>query len=160
MAKVTIINTEPQQTDYSQSMWKVSLLGLGLGFIYWAISLFIEFWVINQFFCSNSATLICQNATNVSGNIAIILTAFFGILIMVRFRMVQPLIVSIASAIVLWGVSAWTNGLAWYEILVCDLIFYLLAYALFSWIVRCKKLVVALIVCIVIIILLYIVLSL
>lgn len=159
MAKATIINTEPRAIGASQSIWKVVLLAFGLGLIYWVISFFVEKYIIGKFFCGLQTALICQNIVNVSGNIAIILTAIIGIVLMVRLRMVQPLIVSVASSIVLWGISSWTNGLVWYETIVCDVVLYLLAYVLFSWIVRCKSLAVALIISGIIIALLYIILS-
>ena len=157
MSKVKIINTEPRSVSHFCSIWQVVVLGLGLGILYWAISTIIEFFAIKYLFCDFSTLVKCQNITNVSGNIAIILTAVAGVAVMVRLRMVQPLMVSIASAIALCGVSSWTQGLVWYETLFFDVVLYLLAYVLFSWIFYYKKLIISIVITVFIIALIYVI---
>ena len=60
-------------------------------------------------------------------------------MVMIKLRMVQPLIVSVATASVLWGLAEWTNGLALWEVILWNVATYMTAYLLFCWIVRYDK---------------------
>jgi len=139
MARVIKWDTESQTTSTSYSFWRVALFGALLGAIYWALTV-----LIGRFISSIS----------ISGNIASILVATLGIILMLRFRMAQPLIVAVAAGVSLWGLSQWTDGLGWIEIIVWSSLLYGLAYTLFSWIARYARVVPVLIAIILIIIIL------
>jgi len=139
MAKIIKWDTESQTIGTSYSFWRIALFGALLGVIYWGLTV-----LINRFIDSIS----------ISGNIASILVATLGIILMLRFRMAQPLIVAVAAGASLWGLSQWTNGLGWIEIIAWSALLYGLVYTLFSWIARYARVVPVLIAIILIIIIL------
>jgi len=145
MAKIVKIETETetQSIGMSQSIWKIVLLGLILGFAYWGLTALIEKYIITQLFCQLSQySLTCSQTLAISGNITTILVAIIGIIVMIKLNMAQPLIVSIASGAALWGLASLSAGIGWFEIIIWEVLLYGLAYALFSWIARCRSLIV------------------
>ncbi len=121
MAKLITTDTETQSISASYSWWRVTLIGALLGVIYWGL-----------------AELLSNYADSVAtaGYIATILVATFGIIVMIRARMAQPLIIAIATGFSLWGLSQLTRGLSWGEAIAWSIALYGLAYVLFSWIAR------------------------
>jgi hypothetical protein len=55
---------------------------------------------------------------------------------MINLKMVRPLIISVSSAAVLWGLAVWTHDLFWLEAILWCVVLYAIAYLLFSWIAR------------------------
>ncbi|HZJ34519.1 MAG TPA: hypothetical protein VFD55_00710 [Candidatus Angelobacter sp.] len=139
MARVIKWDTESQTISTSYSFWRVALFGALLGVIYWGLTVLIGRFI---------------NSISISGNIASILVATLGIILMLRFRMAQPLIVAVATGVSLWGLSQWINGLGWIEIIAWSALLYGLAYTLFSWVARYARVVPVLIAIILIIIIL------
>lgn len=144
MAKIVATDIE-QSISPSYSLRKTALVGIILGIFYWIFVGFIERFI---------------GSVNISGNITTILIGVLGIAVMVKFNMVQPLIISIASGISLWGLGLWTSGLGWGETIIWDILLYCLVYILFSWIARYARVVPAIISMVIIILILRIVISL
>lgn len=137
MAKIITNNTESQLISGTYSVWKIALIGVASGLLYWLLTVLISAYIIHPIFChSSSNALTCLSSTAISGNIATILVAVIGVIAMVRFYMAQPLIVAVTAAAALWGLSQWTIGLPVAEIIIFSLITYVLAYILFSWVTR------------------------
>lgn len=143
MAKVIKEETIQAQTiSPVYSPWRIAAVGAVLGVAYWALTAIIDYLIISPVFCRPTGNVsICINSISVSGDIATILVAVVGIAIMVRLRFMQPLIIAVASAAVLWGLSGWTNGLLWGEIVAWSALLYGLSYLLFSWVSRYTRIV-------------------
>lgn len=137
MAKVIENDTELQLISTSYPVLKIALVGVLSGLFFWLLTMLIERYVIDSLFChSVSGVLTCSKSTNISGNIATILVAIWGIVTMVRLRIAQPLIIAAAVGAALWGLAQWTDGLPVGEIIVWSMFTYALAYIVFSWITR------------------------
>ena len=121
MAKVINNDTQPQSISESYSLWRIALVGIALGAIYGGLSPLIQRYI---------------NSTEVSGDIATILVATLGIIVMLRLHMAQPLIVGVTTAVTLWGLAQWTGGLNSSEAVAWSVLLYGLAYILFSWVAR------------------------
>lgn len=143
MAKVIKEETiQAQVISPVYSPWHIAAVGAALGAAYWALTALIDYFIISPVFCRSAGnTLVCINSVSVSGDIATILVAVIGIALMIRLRIMQPLIIAVASAAVLWGLGGWTNGLAWGEIVAWSALLYGLSYLLFSWISRYTRIV-------------------
>ncbi|HRN90771.1 MAG TPA: hypothetical protein PLZ58_02270 [Candidatus Saccharibacteria bacterium] len=143
MAKVIKEETiQAQVISPIYSAWRITAVGAALGAVYWGLTALIDYFIITPVFCRSAGnTTVCLNSVSVSGDIATILVAVIGIAIMIRLRIMQPLIIAVASAAVLWGLGGWTNGLAWGEIVAWSALLYGLAYLLFSWIARYNRIV-------------------
>lgn len=124
MAKVIKSDTEPQSINSSYSLWRVTLVGVVLGTIFWILSSFLGNYI---------------QPTETAGNIATILVATLGIMIMLRYHMAQSVVIAVATGVTLWGLAQLTRGLTWFEAVVWSVFLYGLAYALYSWMARYIK---------------------
>lgn len=137
MAKIINSNVESRTINSSYSLWKNTLIGVMCGLVFLGL-----------------AALISQNSNSftIPGDVATILAATVGVIVMIFLRMTRPLLVASASAVSLWGLSQMTNGLSWFEVVIWTVLLYGLAYALFSWVSRYTRMVPVLIVIITIIV--------
>lgn len=137
MAKIISTNIESRTISEYYPFFKITLIGIFIGSIYWLVAKFVEMFVIEPLFCGQTTgSLICIDSIGVSGDIATILIATIGLIMMVYLRMYYPLIIAMATGFILWGLSRWTDGLPIAEIILCDVILYAVSYNLFSWITR------------------------
>ncbi|MBC7868976.1 hypothetical protein H7X69_02240 [Candidatus Saccharibacteria bacterium] len=140
MANVILDETHPQVVSLSYSWWRIALLGAGLGIVYLILTFLVSHFIIDPIFCgSNVNALACTNSIGLAGNVASILVATIGLAVLVGLKVLRPLIVAVAAAIVLWGLAGWTNGLSWIEIAFWSALLYGLSYVLFSWISRYSR---------------------
>lgn len=136
---VEVIQEEkyPQAISMSFSWWQIALTGAAIGALYFILTFLIQRFVIEALYCGASLNVAnCSNSVGISGNIATILVGTIGLGVMVSLRVVRPMIVAVATAVLLWGLSIWTTGLAWGEVVVWSALLYSLAYLLFAWICR------------------------
>lgn len=162
MAKVLKEETvQAQVVSPVYSAPRIAGIGAALGVFYWALTWLIDYLIISPVFCRSVAnSMVCINSVSVSGDITTILIAIIGTAFMIRLRIMQPLIIAVASAVTLWGLSGWTNGLAWGEIVAWSALLYALSYLLYSWIARYTRLVPVVVAIVLIIIIVRIVLAL
>lgn len=139
MAKV-IINDDQAAVASTYEWWYVLLTGVTIGVLYVGLSALISHFVIDPLYCK--ATLnstVCINSESIGGNIATILSALVALALFVRLRVFRPIVIVIAGAILLWGLSSWTAGLSAIEIVASSAILYGLCYILMSWICRYQR---------------------
>jgi hypothetical protein len=140
MAKVINSDVDSQIISPNYSFWKVIFTGALLGLLFCLLSMAIKKYFVSSVFCKSAAdAYICANSINISGNIATIIIAIVSIITMVKLRMVQPLIVSVAAAATLWELTLWSTGLSVAEAIVWSMLTYVLAYVLFSWVARLMR---------------------
>ncbi len=139
MASIIDSSVDSISGGKAYSIWRIALVGLALGVIYWGLTAFIFRY---------------SNSIDIASNVATIVVATLGIIAMLYLRMAQPILVSIATAVSLWGLACLTNGLSWIEIIFWDALLYGLSYTLFLWISRYKKITPVLIMIIAIVIIL------
>ena len=124
MAKIIDSNIESLPVNRPNSVWKTALIGLMLGILYCCLTALIMYFT---------------KSIDIAGNIATILIATIGIVIMLKMFIARPLLVALASAVALWGLASMTNGLVWYEIIAWSSLLYSLSYTVFSWVASYKK---------------------
>jgi len=126
MAKIIDSNIQSQAISNYYSLWRIALIGATLGVMNWLLTAFIGNFV---------------NPLTTAGNVSIIITTTIGIVVMVRLNMIRPLIVALAAAVSLWGLASLVGGLWWVEALAWNILLYMLAYLIFSWLCRYAKVV-------------------
>lgn len=137
MVQVIQDETYPQAISMSFSWWQILVTGIGVGALYFILTFLIERFVIDVLYCGSSFDAAnCSNSIGIAGNIATILVGTIGLGIMVSLRVVRPIIVVIGTAVSLWGLSVWTVGLGWGEIVALSALLYGLSYVLIAWICR------------------------
>lgn len=135
MAKLVV---EAPIVDRTWSIWLRTLgIGAGLGLVFWILTILISNYVIEPIACRDLANATnCTNATTLGGNIATILTGLLGVVVMVRLAIFRPIILAVASAVVLWNLAGMTDGLFWAEAIGWSIVLYAITYGLFAWIAR------------------------
>ncbi len=131
---------------------KIVLIGVGVGIIFWLLTIMLTRYVIEPLACKDITDAArCVNASSLAGNISTILTALIAIGVLVRMRVIQPVILAVGTAALLWDLSAWTSGLYWLEAFGWTILLYGLCFGLFAWIARYSRLLLAVIISILII---------
>ncbi len=124
MARIIDRKIESDSVNSSFSIWQIFVIGAILGILYWAITaLFMRY----------------TSSIGVAGDIATILIATIGLILLLNLHMTRPLLVVFASAVSLWGLSKLTDGLEWFEIILWSVLLYGLAYTFFFWLARYKR---------------------
>lgn len=161
MAKLILDDSYPSQVSPIYSWWRIVLVGAGMGSFYYLLTNLIGSWVVDPVFCGSALNVdICNNSVEVSGNIAVVLITVTGMAVLVRLGVLRPLIITLATAISLWGLAGWTNGLGWAEVAMWDALLFALGYLLFSWISRYTRSVAVLVTVFIIVVVLRIMLAL
>lgn len=125
MAKVVEDNQQVVVPSWWNSL-SIVAIGVAIGLLWWVIlSLF------NRFALNLPAT---------TSGVAGVLVAVTGILALIRYSYTRPLIIAVASAVVLWRLGVYIDGLAWYESLFWPSLFFGLSYWLFSMVAHIKSL--------------------
>lgn len=136
IAKIIDSDIESLPVNKLYPVWRIALVGMILGVLYW---------------CFTALMLRYTDSISVAGNIATILVATLGTIILLNLHMARPLLIVLASAVSLWGLEQLTNGLGWVEIIAWSALLYGLSYTLFSWLTRYKRILPVLIATIVIV---------
>ncbi|MEO6109839.1 MAG: hypothetical protein ABIP50_02420 [Candidatus Saccharimonadales bacterium] len=131
---------------------KIVLIGAGIGIVFWLLTIMLTRYVVEPLTCKNIADAAnCVNASSLAGNIATVITALVAILILIRMRVIQPVILAVGTAALLWDLSAWFSGLFWLEAFGWTILLYGLCFGLFAWISRYSRLLFAVIISLMII---------
>jgi hypothetical protein len=148
----TIIEDE-QLNSYSLRSWvRVIVFGLIAGIAYFLLSLAINAAVVEPLVCRQlDEARSCIDASVTAGKITTVLVAALAVFGLIKLGAARPVIVAIASAAVLWSLSAYLQGLIWYEALAWSILLYALTYALFGWIARTTSSVLAVLLSIVVV---------
>ena len=117
------------------TMIQVVLLGVILGAASWLLTILIDRFITGALLCGGNGPT-CDTSTLVAGNVALVLVTVGGLLGLVRLSVYRPLLVVIAAAIVLWGLSGYTLGMQWYEAMAWTVLLSAVTYAAFTWLVR------------------------
>ncbi len=161
MVEVVQEETYPQAISMSFSGWQIALTGAAVGALYFILTFLVQHFVIDALYCGSSLNAAnCSNSLSIAGNIATILVGTIGLGVMVSLRVVRPIVVVVASAVLLWGLSQWTVGLNWGEVALWSALLYTLSYLVFAWISRYNETIPVIIVCILISVVSQIVISL
>ena len=142
-----LIDLQPQQ------MVQIALLGVGVGLITWIVTLIVRQVIIVPVFCGDPTNGLCVGATGFAGGIATIAAGFVGLLGLVRIGVFRPMLVVLAAAIVLWGLSEWLAFIPWLEAIAWSALLYALCYVTFAWIVRLRAFVPAIIIMLAVVVL-------
>lgn len=139
---------QSQQQVIVEPWWvkgRIVYIGLGMGLVWWVLTAILRQYVVEPFACRDLSTATtCVNALGVSGSIAAVLVAVLGTWLLIRNLQPRPIIVSVATLVLLWDLAALMNGLAWWVTLLCALFFYAVSYTLFVLVARVQWLALAL----------------
>jgi hypothetical protein len=131
---------------------RIAAIGAVVGLVYWVVYMLLHHYVVSPLTCGPANS--CQQTAGLSGSIATILVAVGALFATIRLSVARPVVVTVASAVVLWPLATWTAGLFWLEAVAWAIVLYSLAYLLYGWIGRYVSTVVAIVTAVVIAIIL------
>lgn len=136
MAKVI----QSQQQVIVEPWWvkgRIIYIGLGMGLLWWVLTALLRQFIVEPLACSTlTSAAACTNSIGVSGSIAAVLVAVAGTWTLIKYLQPRPIIISVATLILLWDLGAMISGLAWWSTLLWALFFYTASYGLFSMVAR------------------------
>ena len=121
--------------------------------------LLMHHFVFQAVLCRAQAMSGCSEAPSYAMTVAMIIGAIVGVGILSKLRIYRPLLIVVAVAISLWGMSAIVAGFQWYWLLLSFAVLFGLAYALFAWVARIRSFILALVVTTVLIVVMRLVLT-
>lgn len=130
---------------------QVLLTGLIIGVVAWGLSLMFDAYVYQAILCREGGTK-CSDSLQYAQVTASLIGAMAGLFAVVRLQVFRPLLVVVAATVALWSVLALAAPLSLLLAAVAVAALYALAYALFSWIVRIRSFILALVVIVVVIV--------
>ena len=152
MAKVV----QSQQQVIVEPWWakgRIIYIGLAMGLLWWVLTAILRQYVIEPIACRDlSSATACVDAFGVAGSIAAVLVAIAGTLLLIRYLQPRPIIIAVATAVLLWDLGMIIDGLAWWAVLLWGLFFYAASYGLFSMVARIAWLWVSIAVAVVIVV--------
>lgn len=152
MAKVI----ESQQQVIVEPWWvkgRIIYIGLAMGLLWWVLTAILRQYVVEPIACRDLSTATaCTNAFGVSGSIAAVLVAVAGTWLLIRYIQPRPIIISVATAVLLWDLAMVLDGLVWWAVLLWALFFYTASYGLFSMVARIRWLWVSIVVALLIVV--------
>ena len=126
-----------QQTSYTYTMSKTTfgrivLIAACGGVMAWVLSLAFDKLMLTPLFCSGASANVrmCAHSTMLGGDIALLLVNML-------LLPLRPLLVVLAAAVSLWGMTIWTNGF-WLWSLGLTVVVMTLVYATLAWLNQAK----------------------
>lgn len=125
---------------------RIVYIGLGLGLLWWVLASILKYYVVEPLACRDlSSAAACVDSFGVAGSIAAILVALVGAIVLVRALQPRPIVIAVATAVLLWDLGSFMNGLVWWETALWALFFYMTTYTLFSLVARVRSAVASLV---------------
>ncbi len=143
MAKVVIQPAGDRYVSGAYNWLKIALIGAGLGALTWLIAWALGNFVVDPLLCRDSTLQACGSSDTVAGNLAIIVTAIVGAVILIRSHIRHALWVIVAIMLSFWGLQSLTGSLLWIEALLWTTGMFALAYVLFTWVTRLRSTIIA-----------------
>jgi hypothetical protein len=128
--------------------------GLIVGALYYGAMYLLNLYVFGNVLCRAQASADCAQAPTYSMIVASVLSALVGIGLLVRLRIYRPLLVVGASLISLWGIGTTLLSLHFLAAFVIAAVLFGLAYAVFTWFIRIRSFILALVTVVVLIVIL------
>jgi len=130
MARVIV----DEQSVVVKTWWhhgRIILIGAVLGMLWWFLTGLLQAIVVDPIVCRDVATA-CVDSRGIAGALATVIIAVASLALLVRIETARPIIIAIGSAIVLWNLARYLNGLSWFESVAWAVGLYAASYALFA----------------------------
>ena len=141
MADTHVIESKPKIIDVAPKTYlQVAVAGLVLGLFAWVVTLVVSHFIIDPLFCTTDGPnfSVCTQGGVLASNLATIASGLLGLLALVKLGVYRPLLIVIASAIVLWGLGTWIGAMDWYWALIWSGLLYAISYVAFAWLTRIR----------------------
>lgn len=128
--------------------------GLIVGLLYVAATYLLNKYVFGNVLCRAQASADCAQAPSYSMIVASVFSGIAGIAMLVRLRIYRPLLVVAASLISLWGIGTLLLNIPLYAALLIGAVLFGMSYAVFTWFIRIRSFILALVAVVILIVVL------
>ena len=137
----------------STELIRIAVIGALIGVASAGIMYLLNQYVFGSVMCRADSGMNCADAPSYSMIVASLIAALAGLIALVQIRSYRPLVVVAANVIAFWGFQSLISGLAWYWGLLIMAALTAISYVTFSWIVRLRSFVLALVVTAIVVVL-------
>lgn len=137
---------------------RIAIAGAVAGLCLLGLAWLLDSYIFQAVMCQGDQAR-CSDATGYAHATAAIMVAIGSVIALIRLQVFRPLLVVLATAISLWGLSVVTLALPWYLAIIACMALFALSYALFSWVARIRSFVVTIIVMVALVVIVRLVLS-
>lgn len=139
MAKVVIQPTGDRYVNGTYNWVTITTIGIGLGIMTWVLALLLGIFVIDPLLCRSTTVQACSQSSVVAGNIAAIVSAIIGAIVLIRLHVRHSLWIVFTVILSFWGLSTLTHSLGWGEALAWTALLYGVGYLYFTWVMRLRS---------------------
>lgn len=136
----------------SRQLWRTASVGVIVGVVVWGLALLLETYVYSTILCRGDLAQKCSAAPQYAAATAALVAAGVGLFALARLQVFRPLLVVLASLISLWSLLPLLADMPWYGALIAAAAVYGLSYALFSWVVRLRSFIMAVLIVVILIV--------
>ena len=134
-----VYESQPAIIEQDRKLFgKILLIGVALGVIVWGLARVLWQFVLGNIVC-DAGQATCVNAHNYAGNIALVVSAIAGVVVLVKAGAYRPVIITLGATVSLWGIVGWLYGASAVLSVLAIVVLYTLAYAVFAWVARIRK---------------------
>ncbi len=148
------VKVSPFVSLTSRDIVSTFVAGMIVGILYVGATYLLNTYVFSNVLCRAQASVDCSQAPGYAMIVASVLSGLIGIGLLVRLRIYRPLLVALASLVSLWGLGTLLLGLQWYIAILIAALLFGLCYAVFTWFMRIRSFLMALVVVIILIVVL------
>ena len=115
-------------------------IGIGMGVLWWVLTSLLNRYIVEPSACRDlTSAAACVNSFSVSGSVAAVVVAVVGTVLLVRYIQPRPIVISVATAILLWDLAALADGLSWWVVLLWAVVLYGVSYGLFALVAQLRS---------------------
>lgn len=143
---------EPVVPMYGRELLTVLLSGFLSGVLIGVGYYLLNHFVFGAVMCRDGAAAACGDAPGYAMTVSMIIGGLAGLIALAQIRIYRPLLIVLATAISLWGFNTLIGDMTWYWGALLLAALFGLTYMLFSWAVRPRSFVVAIVLTIVLVV--------
>ncbi len=146
MAKILYRTSDKQYIQSTYNFLHIGFIGVIVGAVVWVLSWLIGTFIIDPLLCREAILQACSQSNVVAGNIAAVVGAALGIMLLIRLHVRRSLWIAFAVIVSLWGMTTLTSNIFWVEAIAWTLAAYSLSYVLFTWLLRFRSIFISIII--------------
>ena len=146
MAKILYRTSDRQYVQSTYNFFHIGFIGLIIGAVVWLLSWLTGTFIIDPLLCREAILQACSQSDVVAGNIAAVIGAALGVMLLIRLHVRRSLWIALAVIASLWGITTLTTNLFWVEAIAWTLAAYGLSYILFTWLLRFRSIFISIII--------------
>lgn len=146
------IKVSPFVSLTARDILSTFVAGLIVGALYLGGTYLLDTYIFSSVLCRAQSSGDCSQAPHYAMIVASVVSGLLGVGLLVRLRIYRPLLIVIASLVSLWGLALVLHDLPLLGAIVTSAVLVGLSFAVFTWFIRIRSFIVALIAVVILIV--------